>query len=225
MTKTEYAEYLQSDHWKELRKTVINDYPFCMRCTMPRWLAEIAYDKDLHVHHKNYRTRGNEKLDDLEVLCRRCHDLESSGRSELREVKAATCSICEKKHWDRRADRCAYCARILKEGPYGLRKYESETLPGFEMTDGRDGPTWAEIMPYELSGTEGERRIALSLAIENPYLHEKLEYMGVTVAERLISQVWARFGTDQVLDLIADLDHRFADFPLDSTMPQLVEKK
>jgi hypothetical protein len=124
VTKTEHAEYLQTDHWRNLRKRFLADHDHCERCEMPRWLAAIAYDQDLHVHHKSYANRGNEwEICDLEALCRRCHDVESFGRSDLREVKYSRCSLCGDKHWDRRADRCAYCARMLNEGAFGLEKF------------------------------------------------------------------------------------------------------
>jgi hypothetical protein len=215
-TKTEHAEYLQSDQWQQLRKRVIADYPFCERCTMPRWLAEIAYDQDLHVHHKTYRNRGKEKLEDLEVLCRRCHELETFGRSELREIKSATCSLCEKKHWDRRGDQCSYCARLLKEGPCGLRKYEAERLPGYLSPEG--GPTWAEVMPYEIRGTEIERRIALHLCIQNPYLEERTERGPVFV--HMLVDLWMNLGTDPILDVLGKLEQCG---PVDN--PPVMEKK
>jgi hypothetical protein len=221
-TKTEHAEYLQSDQWQQLRKRVIADYPFCERCTMPRWLAEIAYDQDLHVHHKTYRNRGKEKLEDLEVLCRRCHDLESNGRTELKEVRSVVCSICKTAHWDRRADRCAYCARLLNEGPQGLMKYANE-VPIGHMLDGRSDPTWDEIMPHVLSGTAIERQIAIRLAMRNPYLHET--FADATVAQGLLCQIWVTFGSDQLLDFISALEQRFSPPKQYHPMTPLMEKK
>lgn len=110
MTKTEYAEYLQSPHWQEVRKEAIeSSNSICERCELPRWLAEIAYDQDLHVHHKSYRSRGKEQIEDLEVLCRRCHEVETFGRSELRAPKRAECEMCGDAHWDYRSDRCLSC--------------------------------------------------------------------------------------------------------------------
>lgn len=118
MTKMEYAQYLQGPHWQELRKEAIDDAGSkCERCELPRWLAEISYDQDLHVHHKSYRSRGNEQPEDLEVLCRRCHEVETFGRSELRAPKAAECEMCGETHWDYRSDRCLSC-RIPTGSPF-----------------------------------------------------------------------------------------------------------
>jgi 5-methylcytosine-specific restriction endonuclease McrA len=54
MTKTEYAETLKKERWQALRRRVIGASPFCHRCQIPRWLAVIAYDQDLHCHYRSY---------------------------------------------------------------------------------------------------------------------------------------------------------------------------
>jgi hypothetical protein len=110
MTKTQYKAYLHSPDWQAKRADAIQWYGnICARCEMPRWLAEIAYDQDLHVHHLTYANRGDEDMCDLEVLCRRCHELETFKRTEIREVKAATCESCGDRHWNYRSDRCQFC--------------------------------------------------------------------------------------------------------------------
>lgn len=114
MTKTEYARYLRSAHWRELREDSINHaFGCCQRCGVSRWLAELVYDQDLHVHHLTYANLGEEKFGDLEVLCLRCHELETFKRTELRELKLATCRRCGSKHYDRRSDTCPACCNIL----------------------------------------------------------------------------------------------------------------
>jgi len=129
MTKTEYANYLQSEHWRKLRREFIEaSGNKCERCEIPRWLAEIAYDQDLHVHHKSYANLGNESLDDLEVLCRRCHDIETFGRSELREPKSAICEMCAGTHWNPRSSLCPICDEISGSGnlPFFFRMRDVE---------------------------------------------------------------------------------------------------
>ena len=117
MTKTEYREYLQGEHWRARRKMAIEAAGSqCWRCQIPRWLAELVYDQDLHVHHLNYSSLGNEQDEDLEVLCRRCHDIETHGRSELRAPKHATCEACRQKHWNPRSDKCPTCQAIISCG-------------------------------------------------------------------------------------------------------------
>ena len=117
MTKTEYREYLSSDHWKETRIAEIEAAEGkCERCSIPRWLCEIVFDQDLHVHHKTYVNLGSEECGDLEVLCRRCHEVESFGRSQLPLLKPQACALCKDKHWDKRSDFCHAC-QWLTEGP------------------------------------------------------------------------------------------------------------
>lgn len=116
MTKTEYGKYLQSSHWRDLRKNLLDGEGYgssCARCNIPRWLAEIAYYQDLHVHHNTYANLGSEEYSDLEILCRRCHEVETFGRSELRAVKRATCEVCSAIHWDYRSELCAMCEAIF----------------------------------------------------------------------------------------------------------------
>jgi 5-methylcytosine-specific restriction endonuclease McrA len=63
----DYQRALASDHWRELRRRVLADRGYaCERCGMTLAL--------LDVHHLHYRTLGDEGLDDVELLCRACHD-------------------------------------------------------------------------------------------------------------------------------------------------------
>ncbi len=114
MTKKQYAAYLCSEHWKCLRKQILDDRTACERCHLPRWLAELTYDQDLHVHHKTYANLGRENVADLEVLCRRCHDIETYGHSELSVVKSFNCFICDRIHWNPRSKLCGFCLELGK---------------------------------------------------------------------------------------------------------------
>ena len=64
--RDEYRAYLSTPLWQEKRLMAISNYGcVCARC------GEHGTD----VHHKTYeRVGGNELLEDLEVLCRSCHD-------------------------------------------------------------------------------------------------------------------------------------------------------
>jgi hypothetical protein len=123
MTKTEYAQYIQSEWWQQRRKQAIaaadNE---CQRCWLPRWLASLVYDQDLHVHHLNYQNLGNEQPGDLKVLCRRCHEIETFGRSDFREIKKRGCSVCSGEHFDIYSDLCTTCRSIVQE-EYGWSLY------------------------------------------------------------------------------------------------------
>jgi len=114
VTKTEYRRYIGSPQWQQRRKQVLRWNPICNRCSIPRWLAELVYDQDLHVHHLSYANVGDEADEDLEVLCRRCHEVETFGRSELRAPVAATCEWCGRTHWDRRSRRCMVCYEVIE---------------------------------------------------------------------------------------------------------------
>ena len=137
MTKTEYAQYIASPEWQEKRKEALafaNNR--CSRCSMPRWLAAIAYDQDLHVHHLHYQTVGDEDaFDDLEVLCRRCHEIETFGRSDLREVKSTICETCRERHYDRYSSQCSTCIRMTDppELYFLLESIDNGTPRAFEV--------------------------------------------------------------------------------------------
>jgi hypothetical protein len=70
----EYREvYLCSDHWRWKRRLALAAAEH--RC-------QVCYgDKRLDVHHRTYERLGQERVSDLTVLCRECHDLfHGSGR-------------------------------------------------------------------------------------------------------------------------------------------------
>ena len=77
MIRTEYERYLQGSHWQEFRNYVIRLHPSCQRCRMSREMALEHLGQDLNVHHRHYKTLGCESLQDVEVLCRRCHEEET----------------------------------------------------------------------------------------------------------------------------------------------------
>ena len=62
--KKEYHRYLKSSKWKGIRKEVIAERILCERCSS---------SESLQVHHKTYKNVFNEKMEDLELLCRKCH--------------------------------------------------------------------------------------------------------------------------------------------------------
>ena len=66
---------------------------------MPRWIAVVAYDQDLNVHHASYARLGCEVDADLEALCRRCHEIETFGESKLHRVATRPCVECENLIW------------------------------------------------------------------------------------------------------------------------------
>lgn len=66
MTKEEYAEYLKTPHWKDLRaRKIAACGPRCQDCGNTR---------TIQVHHLRYRNIFDVLLDDLKVVCRVCHE-------------------------------------------------------------------------------------------------------------------------------------------------------
>ena len=60
--------YLKSDHWFNLRKAAKAKFgPKCAKCNA---------SKKVDVHHLEYRNIFDVTVDDLQILCRNCHDLE-----------------------------------------------------------------------------------------------------------------------------------------------------
>lgn len=113
MTKSEYQTYLGSEHWLNFRKRILTDRNRCERCYLPRWLAELLYDQDLHLHHRNYASRGHETDEDVEVLCRRCHEIETFNRSDLPAPRKVTCAACGCQHYDPHNSLCHTCETVF----------------------------------------------------------------------------------------------------------------
>jgi len=64
----EYKTYLRSDAWKEKRLVVLERANFkCENC---------GDRNNLEVHHKNYDSIFNERIDDLVCMCNFCHSEE-----------------------------------------------------------------------------------------------------------------------------------------------------
>ena len=110
MKKAQYSSYLASQDWLERRKSLIENAGHeCNRCRLPRWLSKYVYGEDLHVHHLNYQSMGKELPEDVEILCKRCHEIETFGRSDLRETLVAKCTFCGAFHYDVYSDLCYFC--------------------------------------------------------------------------------------------------------------------
>lgn len=62
-----YLEYLQTDHWREMREKILVRAKYQCECCG-------TYDRaGLDIHHLNYDRLGAERLDDLLALCNTCH--------------------------------------------------------------------------------------------------------------------------------------------------------
>jgi hypothetical protein len=65
-TSLTYKDYLNTKHWinikSKYKRTVKNE---CIMC---------GSNKQLNIHHMNYKNIGNEKFSDLCFLCEECHN-------------------------------------------------------------------------------------------------------------------------------------------------------
>jgi 5-methylcytosine-specific restriction endonuclease McrA len=66
--KMPYKKYIVSKAWKERRQLLLETQG--TKCEM----CGHDHQKAKHVHHNNYKTRGEEKDSDLMVLCPDCHN-------------------------------------------------------------------------------------------------------------------------------------------------------
>ena len=65
-----YADYLNTDYWKNLRKDIIAYRgPQCEKCG--EWFDDM--ESELYLHHIIYRGHRKEKWEDLILLCADCH--------------------------------------------------------------------------------------------------------------------------------------------------------
>lgn len=60
-----YIEYLNSQHWKNLRSKLIGVYRVCAKCG--------KQTSNIQLHHLTYKRLGREKDSDLLPLCDSCH--------------------------------------------------------------------------------------------------------------------------------------------------------
>lgn len=66
-TPSRYDEYLLTPHWQEMRRKALrHNFGRCCAC---------GNREDLNVHHLNYDNLYHENVEDLSVLCRRCHEI------------------------------------------------------------------------------------------------------------------------------------------------------
>lgn len=71
-------KYLRSEHWQNLRlEKLVSVDARCKNCG----LRDLSND----VHHLNYRSLFDVTLDDLVVLCRKCHDMVHEALEHYRE--------------------------------------------------------------------------------------------------------------------------------------------
>ena len=85
----EIARLYRSERWRKLRKLKIAQNPVCERCA-----RQGIYKSVEIVHHKEYVTDQNYwkpeifyNIDNLECLCRECHNKEHFSQEEKSEIE------------------------------------------------------------------------------------------------------------------------------------------
>lgn len=104
MSKKAYSEYLKSKHWREIRNAaIVHADRRCQLCDS---------SKGLQVHHRNYKSLGQERLDDVVVLCGACHHAFHFPGDHLTDVWNRYCADVEKSN----PKRAAFLSITLPEG-------------------------------------------------------------------------------------------------------------
>jgi hypothetical protein len=76
-----YKEYLKSAKWKKKCTLKLEQVGYkCERCGISKWAG-------LSVHHKTYEHFMDEPLEDLKVVCKKCHKIEDLIRQQETEAK------------------------------------------------------------------------------------------------------------------------------------------
>jgi 5-methylcytosine-specific restriction endonuclease McrA len=107
-----YAKYLESDHWKDLRRRKLAESGYQCRC---------GAREDLQVHHKCYRDSWYDtELFELEVLCRPCHQLEHTPKPKIAANSNPTTFNFRKRHGlskrKRKIARAKFRSRVARYG-------------------------------------------------------------------------------------------------------------
>jgi hypothetical protein len=72
-----YSAYLNSDHWKNVKRRWRKKYGYKCKC---------GATYGLQLHHLSYNRLGKEELEDLVYLCGPCHTYEHFKAKEIRKV-------------------------------------------------------------------------------------------------------------------------------------------
>lgn len=65
--KMTYDEHLASDHWQDVRRRYWSS-------NLPKMCEVCGQTIGLQLHHRSYKRLGHERLQDIVLLCRSCHD-------------------------------------------------------------------------------------------------------------------------------------------------------
>lgn len=74
-----YENYLKSKHWIKFRTKILKNIKYCSLCNEKK--------RFYHLHHLSYKNLGNEKPEDVLVLCNECHKLSHKFNEDLVGIK------------------------------------------------------------------------------------------------------------------------------------------
>jgi 5-methylcytosine-specific restriction endonuclease McrA len=80
-----YEKYLQTPHWKKIRAAIFLINKAVCQADDCNVVGESWYggsESGLDVHHLSYENRGNERFEDLTLLCKQHHELSHNTRIE-----------------------------------------------------------------------------------------------------------------------------------------------
>jgi hypothetical protein len=90
-----YLEHLHSDYWETLKKEKLEICGHrCQRCG-----AEGTLLDPLECHHLHYRTVYHEGLEDVEIVCVKCHCTEH-GTNRIRSYAHISAESLPEMGWD-----------------------------------------------------------------------------------------------------------------------------
>lgn len=69
LSKQDYVKYLRTPHWRRMRTLAFYRYgKKCRRC------GNYGTNRNpIQVHHRSYDHLGDERIEELEVICKNCH--------------------------------------------------------------------------------------------------------------------------------------------------------
>ena len=82
---TKYNTYLKSPEWRSLREVI-----FKMR---GRKCEKCESTEVLHIHHLTYKNVFNEKYEDLQILCKCCHEKEHNKQFSSKNKKSTDSTV------------------------------------------------------------------------------------------------------------------------------------
>lgn len=129
-TKETYRQYLQSEHWKQLKGLVYETYGY--RCFFHK-----RRTKYVELHHVNYRDWYDCTVKDLLPLCRECHENAHKDESWLRATKKAL-----ELHWKQLPNKSKERQVFAETDPEWLKeaKIKEIAIPSKPKARDRDRP-------------------------------------------------------------------------------------